>query len=71
MTLRAGGTAILLISEDLEEIMKLADRVGVLYKGGIAGEFAGDAVDVDMIGHLMAGSVRLAGGEMGVVPICG
>ncbi|MDU4960122.1 MAG: ABC transporter ATP-binding protein [Sporomusaceae bacterium] len=71
LTLRAGGTAILLISEDLEEIMKLADRVGVLYKGGIAGEFAGDAVDVDMIGHLMAGSVRLAGGEMGVVPICG
>jgi simple sugar transport system ATP-binding protein len=70
LTLRAGGTAILLISEDFEEILKLADRVGVLFDGRIVGEFAANAVDVATIGHLMAGSVRLEGGEMGVVAIC-
>lgn len=71
LALRAGGTAILLISEDLDEILKLADRVGVLFNGSIVGEFAAAAADIDMIGHLMAGSVRMAGGGMGVVPICG
>lgn len=71
LSLRAAGTAILLISEDLEEIMKLADRVGVLFDGKIAGEFSVEEADLTMIGHLMAGSVRLEGGEMGVVSVCG
>lgn len=71
LSLRAAGTAILLISEDLEEIMKLADRVGVLFNGKLVGEFAVEEADLTMIGHLMAGSVRLEGGEMGVVSVCG
>ena len=34
---RAEGTAILLISEDLDEILAVADRVDVMYEGWIAG----------------------------------
>ena len=34
----AGGMAILLISEDLDEILALADRVVVMYEGAIVGE---------------------------------
>lgn len=71
LSLRAQGTAILLISEDLEEILKLADRVGVLFNGRIVGEFPAQEADIATIGHLMAGSVRLEGGELGVVAVCG
>ena len=70
LSLRANGTAILLISEDLEEILKLADRVGVLFNGQMVGEFPADTVDIGTVGHLMAGSVYLEGGELGVVSVC-
>ena len=33
---RAAGTAILLISEDLDELLALADRIAVMYEGRIA-----------------------------------
>lgn len=56
LDLKASKTAILLVSEDLDEIMKLADRVGVLFNGQIVGEFPVDQVDVEEIGMLMAGS---------------
>ena len=36
---RKAGTAILLISEDLDEILALADRVDVMYEGRIVGSF--------------------------------
>lgn len=71
LALRAQGTAILLISEDLEEILKLADRVGVLFNGRLAGEFDAAEADVAVIGHLMAGAKRLEGGELGVIAVCG
>jgi ABC-type uncharacterized transport system ATPase subunit len=52
---RAAGAAILLISEDLDEILALSDRVVVLYEGRIAG--VADAADTDIarIGLLMTG----------------
>jgi len=53
---RNAGTAILLISFELDEIFALADRVVVLYRGKIAGEFERDAFDRGRIGALMAGS---------------
>jgi len=53
---RNAGAAILLISFDLDEILALADRVLVLYRGAIAGEFSGDAIDRARIGRLMAGA---------------
>ena len=39
---RAAGAAILLISEDLDEILALADRVDVMYEGRIVGSFPAD-----------------------------
>ena len=53
---RNAGTAILLISFELDEIFALADRVVVLFRGKIAGEFGRDAFDRGRIGALMAGS---------------
>ncbi|MBT4425774.1 MAG: ABC transporter ATP-binding protein, partial [Rhodospirillaceae bacterium] len=48
------GVAILLISEDLDEVLAVSDRVGVINKGRLVGEF--DApVARDAVGHLMVG----------------
>ena len=46
----ARGVAVLMISEDLDEILALADRVLVSNEGAIAGERAGAGADVDEIG---------------------
>ncbi len=52
---RERGAAILLISEDLDELLSLADRIGVLHRGRLAGPFASSALDVPTLGLLMAG----------------
>ena len=49
------GAAILLISEDLDEIFALADRVAVLYEGDIMDVMLAAAATEDRIGLLMAG----------------
>jgi simple sugar transport system ATP-binding protein len=54
---RAEGRAILLISEDLEEVLTLADRVLVLYRGRIVHDSPGVDDDVEAIGRAMAGLV--------------
>jgi len=53
---RDNGAGILLISEDLEELFMLSDRMIVLYQGRIVGTFAPTETDVYEIGHLMTGS---------------
>lgn len=50
---REAGSAILLISEELEEIIALSDRVLVIYEGRIMGEV--NDGDIAKIGLLMAG----------------
>jgi ABC-type uncharacterized transport system ATPase subunit len=50
---RSRGLAVLLISEDLDELAVLADRTVVLYEGAIVGEF--NEFDRDAIGALMGG----------------
>jgi len=52
---REAGTAILLISEDLDEILALADRVDVMYEGRIVGSFDAETADIQRIGLLMTG----------------
>jgi ABC-type uncharacterized transport system ATPase subunit len=52
---RAAGAAVLLVSEDLEELLALADRLVVMYEGEIVGRFDEVDVDVDRLGLLMAG----------------
>ncbi|HXF83065.1 MAG TPA: ABC transporter ATP-binding protein [bacterium] len=54
---RAGG-AVLLVSEDLDELMALCDRLLVLYRGAIAGAFERPAFDPYRIGAAAAGAVQ-------------
>lgn len=51
---RDGGAAVVLISEDLDEIMLLSDRIGVLSRGRIVCEFTSSA-DRQAIGQAMTG----------------
>ncbi len=51
----ARGGGVLLISEDLDELFKLADRIAVLYRGTVAGMFSREAFDPYVIGRLMMG----------------
>ncbi len=57
---RDKGVAILLISVELEEILSLSDRVGVMYSGRIQGELEGEEINEKNIGLLMVGSKRRA-----------
>jgi len=47
--------AVLLVSEDLDELLTLADRIVVMYEGAIVGEVDARAASVEEIGLLMAG----------------
>jgi simple sugar transport system ATP-binding protein len=49
------NVAVLLISEDLDEVRALADRIVVMYEGAIAGEVDPGSATVEEIGLLMAG----------------
>jgi len=53
---REKGTAILLISEDLDEVLSLSDRVAVMYEGEIVGIVPEGEADVEEIGMMMAGA---------------
>lgn len=52
---RARGAAILLISEDLEEILALSDRIIVMSKGHLSASSARGERSVAQLGELMAG----------------
>lgn len=51
---RAAGAAILLISEELDELIALADRIDVMYEGRVVGSFPPDADLINDIGLRMA-----------------
>ena len=55
MEARNKGVAVLLISEDLDEIMELSDRIVVMSDGKINFETSAKGADVTEIGHYMAG----------------
>ncbi|MGC8781974.1 MAG: ABC transporter ATP-binding protein, partial [Anaerolineae bacterium] len=52
---KARGEATLLISEDLDELLLLSDRIGVIYKGEIVGVLERDAFDRQALGRMMSG----------------
>ncbi|NOX60546.1 MAG: ABC transporter ATP-binding protein [Chloroflexi bacterium] len=58
---RAAGAAVLLISEDLDEVMQLSDRILVIYEGEIMGEASGEKADRAQIGLMMAGQRQEVG----------
>ena len=57
LDLRRRGTAILLVSEELDEITSLSDRIAVLYEGRIVGEVGGEVDEAtrERIGLMMTG----------------
>ena len=52
---RDTGAATVLVSEDLDELLSLCDRLLVMYRGRVAGEFAAADASVQDIGLLMTG----------------
>jgi general nucleoside transport system ATP-binding protein len=57
---RDRGAGILLISEDLDEVFQLADRVLVIYEGQVMGIVPAEEANLEEIGLMMAGSHRRA-----------
>jgi len=53
--LRDAGAGIVLISEELEELLNLSDRIVVLYEGRLMGALDNERIDVEQIGLLMGG----------------
>lgn len=54
MQVRNAGAAVLLISEDLDEILELADRIIVMFEGRFVFETSREDADVHLIGRHMA-----------------
>jgi simple sugar transport system ATP-binding protein len=52
---RERGAGILLISEDLDEVFALSDRIVVIYEGEIMGEVSGENASREQIGLWMSG----------------
>jgi simple sugar transport system ATP-binding protein len=52
---RARGAAVLLISEDLDELLALSDRVAVLYRGRLTAPWPTDTLTIRELGLAMAG----------------
>ena len=55
IALRDSGVAVLLVSAELDEIMSLSDRIGVMYQGKMVGTVDGEDVTRETLGILMAG----------------
>jgi simple sugar transport system ATP-binding protein len=55
---RDRGAAILLISEDLDEILALSDRIAVIYEGEIVGILPAGEATPERLGLLMSGAVK-------------
>jgi general nucleoside transport system ATP-binding protein len=53
--LKAHGSAVLVITSDIEEALECADRIVVMYRGRISGILRSDQVDKSRIGRLMLG----------------
>ena len=51
------GIAILAISSDLEEVLRISDRVLVMHKGILAGQLNRDQLTEETIMHLATGTV--------------
>jgi simple sugar transport system ATP-binding protein len=52
---RDEGTAVFVVSAELDEVMSLSDRILVMYEGQIVGEVAGEEATREELGLLMAG----------------
>lgn len=57
------GAGVLLISEDLEELYEMADRIGVLFEGRIVGVVSNAEFTYDQVGLMMTGSTVREGSD--------
>jgi len=55
---REAGSAVLMVSEDLDEILSLSDIIAVMYGGEIVGTVPAAEANVEEIGLMMGGSLR-------------
>jgi simple sugar transport system ATP-binding protein len=53
--LRDAGVGVILISEELEELLNLSDRIAVMFHGEIMGIVETASTDIEAIGMLMGG----------------
>jgi len=51
---RDGGMAVLLVSAELDEVLSLADRIAVMYRGKIAGVLDASEATPELLGYMMA-----------------
>lgn len=58
---RDSGCAVLLVSTELDEILNLSDRIAVMYEGQIMGIVDARYAEIEKLGLMMAGSLRMAG----------
>jgi general nucleoside transport system ATP-binding protein len=58
IALRDAGAAVLLVSTELEELLALADRIAVLYRGRVVATFSAAAATAERLGLLMAGGEK-------------
>jgi simple sugar transport system ATP-binding protein len=52
---RDEGTAVFVVSAELDEVMSLADRILIMYEGKIMGEVPAEEATKEELGLLMAG----------------
>ena len=60
---RNRGAAVLLLSEDLDEILALSDRIAVIYEGRIVGLLLAEEAEEEKLGLLMSGAREEANAE--------
>jgi simple sugar transport system ATP-binding protein len=57
---RDAGTAVLLVSAELDEVLELSDRIGVIYRGRLVAVLDGPTAEREEVGLLMATGGRTA-----------
>ncbi len=62
------GSAVLMISQDLDEIFEIADRIAVISRGELSKAYPAGELDPERIGLLMAGTHERAGRGAGLAP---
>ena len=62
---RSQGKTILLISEDLDEVMALSERLVVMYEGSVMGRMSREGAAVEQVGLLMSGVGEPEGAAVG------
>ncbi|HKY16511.1 MAG TPA: ABC transporter ATP-binding protein [Microthrixaceae bacterium] len=60
---RAAGAGVLLVSEDIDELLELSDRIVVLHDGHVVGDVVASNADRQAIGRLMVGGESVDGGH--------